>query len=130
MDYSQDFKQFAIRSVEYRNIFIFVCWEWRQAMIILQPNKVWNELNFAKWHVAHSLTRRLGLALHSKEIFNNDATNKLPDRYRKYWKSHPEFFNTVFSNEKPDVVLPPLPYKFPAFSINEPYPSIELMEGT
>lgn len=130
MDYnSQDFKPFPIRSVESQNIFISVCWEWLRIMRILQPHKVWNDLIFAKWYTAHSLTRRLGIALHCKEIFNNDATNKLPDRYRKYWRSHPAFYNVVFNDEKPVLVLPPLPYKFPAFSINHPYPISEFIKG-
>lgn len=130
MDYrSKGFKPFSIRSVESQNIFVSICWEWLRDMRILRPNDVWNDLLFAKWHTAHSLTRRLGIALHCKEIFNNDATNKLPDRYRKYWRSHPTFYDIVFNYEKPDLMLPPLPYKLPVFSINRPYPTSEFVKG-
>lgn len=126
---SQVLKPFKIRSVEIQNIFISVCWQWLRDMKILQPNNVWNDLIFANWHTAHSLTRRLGIALRCKEIRTNDATNKLPDRYRKYWRNHPAFQNSVFNDKKLNLMLPLLPYTFPTFSVDQPYPTIPFIKG-
>lgn len=114
-----------IRAVETKNLFILICWEWLRDMKTLQSNTVWNDLIFAKWYAPHSLTRRLGIALCAKENVNNDATNLLPDRYRKYWKTHPEFSNIVFNADVPDLILPPPPYELPIFTINNPYPTIQ-----
>lgn len=122
---NQVLKPLKIRAADSKNLFILICWEWRRDMKILQPDTLWNDLIFAKWHAPHSLTKRLGIALRCKEIANNDATNKLPDRYRKYWKSHPEYFNFVFCENKPILMLPALPYKRPVFSIYLPYPTIQ-----
>lgn len=122
---NQVLQPLKIRAADSKNLFILICWGWLRDIKIIQPNNVWNDLVFAKWHAPHSLTRRLGIALNCKEIANSDATNKIPDRYRKYWKSHPEFFSFVFSKNKPDLLLPLPPYELPIFSINHPYPTIQ-----
>lgn len=122
---NQVVKPLKIRNAGTKNAFIVICWKWLQDMKTLQPYNVWNDLIFAKFSAPHSLTRRLGIALHCKEIVNDDATNILPDRYRKYWKNHPEYYNVVFSEDEPDLILPPPPYDLPTFSLNHPYPTIE-----
>lgn len=125
------FQPIKIRAAETKNLFIQICWEWLRDMKTLQSNTVWNDLVFAKWYAPHSLPRRLGIALRAKENVNNDATNLLPDRYRKYWKNHPEFFHIVFNADVPNLILPPPPYELPFFTINNPYPTIQntIMEG-
>lgn len=115
-----------IRTIESKSVFISICWKWLQDMKLLQPYTVWNDLVFAKWYKPHSLSRRLGIALRCKEIVNEDATNKLPDRFRRYWRKHPEFFDVVFCQDEPVVMLPSITYELPLFDLNNPYPKIQL----
>lgn len=121
----QRLKALNIRSDETKNLFVLTCWKWLRDMKILQPHIIWNDLKFAKWYLPHSLSRRLGIVLRCKEIANEDATNKLPDRFRRYWKKHPEFFDAVFNQNEPVFMLPFPTYEFPIFKLNNPYPTIQ-----
>lgn len=115
-------KALKIRDNETKSVFIITCWNWLQDMKILEPNTIRVNLTFSKWSKPHSLTRRLGIALQCVEILNGDMSNKLPIRFRAYWKNNRSFYDQVFGREKPALCFPSAPYELRKFVLNDPYP--------
>lgn len=123
---TQKVKPLKIRDKATKSVFIFTCWSWLQDMKILEPHKIRDDLTFSQWSKPHSLTRRLGIALQCMEIQNDDAANKLPDRFRAYWKKNRAFYGQIFGPEKLILQLPSAPYEFPSFQLNVPYPETQM----